>query len=71
MKCGHVFHVDCVKELLNHKWSTLRITFAFMSCPSCKAPIEVDQDSEIADQIAQLKELRVQILEKAMKVVEM
>ena len=37
--CGHVFHANCVIELLKHKWTSLRITFAFMSCPACKAPI--------------------------------
>ena len=34
--CGHFFHANCLVELLKHKWATLRITFAFMSCPSCK-----------------------------------
>ena len=37
--CGHVFHANCIIELLKHKWTSLRITFAFMSCPACKAPI--------------------------------
>ena len=44
--CGHIFHTECILELLKHKWATLRITFAFMSCPSCKKQIEVnDQDN--------------------------
>ena len=28
-------------QLLKHKWATLRMTFAFMSCPSCKQEIEL------------------------------
>ena len=39
LSCGHVFHTGCLMQLLRHKWSTLRITFAFMSCPSCKQDI--------------------------------
>ena len=34
--CGHIFHANCVRNLLQHRWSTLRITFAFMDCPQCK-----------------------------------
>ena len=34
--CGHVFHANCVLELLKHRWASLRITFAFMNCPQCK-----------------------------------
>ena len=51
LKCGHVFHVNCVVELLKHKWTTLRITFAFMNCPLCNKPIEADHVYEIADEI--------------------
>ena len=40
LSCGHVFHANCVKQLLEHKWNGLKISFAFMSCPSCKTPIE-------------------------------
>ena len=41
--CGHIFHAACVGNLLKHKWSTLKISFAFMSCPSCKTPFkEID-----------------------------
>ena len=39
LSCGHEFHLECVKQLLSHKWSTLRISFAFMQCPSCKQEI--------------------------------
>ena len=42
MVCGHVFHVNCVLLMLQHKWTTLRITFSYLNCPSCKQPILVD-----------------------------
>mgnify|MGYP003892914485 FL=1 len=41
LSCGHVFHTNCVINLLKHKWATLRITFSFLSCPSCKQEIEI------------------------------
>ena len=35
LSCGHVFHTNCIIQLLKHKWPTLRITFGFLACPSC------------------------------------
>ena len=34
--CGHVFHANCVRLLLGHKWTTLRISFGYLDCPACK-----------------------------------
>ena len=41
LSCGHVFHTNCVIQLLKHRWTSLRISFAFMQCPSCKQEIEL------------------------------
>ena len=68
MGCGHVFHANCVIELLKHKWTSLRITFAFMSCPSCKAPIKADHVDEILDEVNKLLDLRSSLQVKAMKI---
>ena len=35
LDCGHIFHASCIRDLLRHRWSTQRITFNFMKCPSC------------------------------------
>ena len=40
--CGHVFHLNCVKSILENRWTSPRITFGFMNCPSCKQPMELD-----------------------------
>ena len=56
--CGHIYHANCVIELLKHKWPTLRITFDFMSCPQCKAPIEVEHIDEVYDEVEKLLILR-------------
>ena len=61
LTCGHIFHANCILELLKHKWATLRITFAFMSCPSCKQPIQVEHVDEIADEVEKLTILRSDI----------
>ena len=39
LDCGHLFHADCLRELLRHRWSTQRISFNFMRCPSCQQEI--------------------------------
>ena len=41
--CGHVFHANCVKMLLEHKWTTLRITFGYLDCPACKQEISMSE----------------------------
>ena len=46
LSCGHIFHTNCIVNLLKHKWSTLRISFSFMSCPSCKQEIQMKGLSE-------------------------
>ena len=68
--CGHVFHTGCVEQLLKHKWSTLKISFAFMSCPSCKAEIEETSCQEINDEIKKLQILRHSIEKQALEVAE-
>ena len=70
LSCGHIFHANCVKQLLQHKWSTLRITFAFMSCPSCKAPIDIEHVPEIALELRKLNALRSQVQTKALKMIK-
>ena len=38
--CGHLFHVVCIQNLLRNRWSTMRITFNFLKCPSCTHEID-------------------------------
>ena len=42
MTCGHVFHANCTLMMLTHKWSTTKITFGYLDCPSCKQEIMFD-----------------------------
>ena len=68
LSCGHVFHANCVVKLLKHKWASLRITFAFMNCPSCKAPIKADHVDEIRNELKKLRVFRLNLQMKALKV---
>lgn len=40
LECTHLFHLHCVKRVLDNKWVGARITFSFTLCPICKAPIK-------------------------------
>ena len=42
LACGHSFHANCIDQLLDHRWTTLRITFGFLDCPSCKQEIKIN-----------------------------
>jgi len=36
LDCGHVFHVNCVKDKLDAGRNSARIVFGYMECPLCK-----------------------------------
>jgi len=33
LECGHIFHIDCVKELVKKKYNGPRIIFNYLDCP--------------------------------------
>jgi len=66
--CGHVYHTRCVVELLEHKWATLRISFAFMSCPKCKESINIQGVSRpIAKALGPLNSLKQRVEKQALE----
>lgn len=42
LDCKHVFHLQCIEAVLANKWVGPTITFSFILCPICKAPIKHD-----------------------------
>ncbi|XP_062580615.1 E3 ubiquitin-protein ligase MYCBP2-like [Saccostrea cucullata] len=40
LKCKHVFHLHCSRNILEKRWVGPRITFGFSLCPICKNPID-------------------------------
>ena len=68
LACGHIFHADCVRQVVRHRWSTQRITFAFMHCPVCKAEIDgVDHIPEVRAELAQMRALKRHVQKEALK----
>eukprot|EP00501_MAST-03F_sp_TOSAG23-6_P000492 GSMAST32.ASY1.ANO1.506.1 assembled CDS len=39
LKCGHLFHAACVRDLLEKGYPGHRMSFEFMKCPQCKEQI--------------------------------
>ena len=36
LDCKHIFHEECLKRVLEGKWSGPRINFEYIKCPNCK-----------------------------------
>lgn len=70
--CGHVFHAACVKTMLSHRWTTLRVSFGYLGCPSCKQEMRLDycvpQLTELFDAAYRFKsEITRMAMEKAIE----
>jgi len=70
LNCGHVFHKDCIVQLLKSKWHTLKINFGFMACPACKAPIDSIDCEEAQEEVTKLMELKNKVEKEAVQVAE-
>ena len=42
--CGHIFHAGCLQMMLSHRWTTTKITFGYLDCPSCKQEIALEYE---------------------------
>eukprot|EP01133_Synstelium_polycarpum_P011629 gene11629-13579_t len=40
LECGHIFHHECTRQLLERRWNGSRITLGFSKCPICKVAID-------------------------------
>lgn len=38
---NHIFHANCILRMLEAKWTTMSITFAFICCPACKKQMNI------------------------------
>lgn len=56
LHCGHVYHLHCVKRILENRWVGPRITFNFALCPLCKAQIDNPGLKDLLDPIKALYE---------------
>ncbi|XP_045202847.2 uncharacterized protein LOC123556308 [Mercenaria mercenaria] len=62
LKCGHLFHLHCVKRILQNRWVGSKINFNFTKCPICKESIE---HRELQALLLPLKALQDDVKHKA------
>ena len=68
MACGHVFHANCVLMMLTYKWTTTRITFGYLDCPSCKQEIFIDYNVPVlSDKLAEQLEVKAKVTDLSVK----
>ncbi|XP_069130438.1 LOW QUALITY PROTEIN: E3 ubiquitin-protein ligase MYCBP2-like [Argopecten irradians] len=63
LKCNHLFHLHCTKNILEKRWVGPRITFGFSLCPICKATIE---QPVLRDLLKPIRDLYSDVKRKAM-----
>eukprot|EP00475_Leptophrys_vorax_P038285 TRINITY_DN6722_c0_g3_i1.p1 TRINITY_DN6722_c0_g3~~TRINITY_DN6722_c0_g3_i1.p1 ORF type:complete len:948 (+),score=190.30 TRINITY_DN6722_c0_g3_i1:135-2978(+) len=51
LKCGHIFHSGCARQLLQNRWNGPRITFGFRNCPLCKTAMSHPALKDLTDPI--------------------
>ena len=60
--CGHYVHYHCVLECMKVAWSTKRMTFQFLNCPTCKKPLNLTGNTEASKLYKQHFKLRAKVL---------
>jgi len=56
LDCQHVFHFQCLKRMLEARWSGARIDFGFRNCPVCRQAISHSTLVEVLEPIIKLEE---------------
>jgi hypothetical protein len=72
LKCGHVFHQDCVLGQLKAGWAGQRVNFNFMNCAMCRSQIELFeglQKGKTIDLILEQIEKHRKLKSQAVKVI--
>ena len=68
MACGHVFHANCVLMMLTYKWTTTRISFGYLDCPSCKQEIFIDYNVPVlTDKLIEQLTVKAKVLELSLQ----
>ena len=67
-KSNHVFHGECIKELLERGYTTLNITWNYLDCPSCKAPMDIPATMPVLGPLLkQLRQRKERVQQMAMR----
>ena len=68
LSCGHIFHTNCLVNLLKSRWTTLKISFGFMKCPCCNQTIDFKGLSfAVANELGPLMALKIKVEKLAMQ----
>ena len=59
--CGHVFHLNCIRTIIENKWSGARIVFKFMHCPSCNQEMQLDHCEPLAKALREAREIKEKV----------
>ncbi|XP_052077504.1 E3 ubiquitin-protein ligase MYCBP2-like [Mytilus californianus] len=51
LECDHIFHYECVRQILEKRWIGPRITFGFSLCPICKTRVSHPSLEEVLQPI--------------------
>lgn len=62
--CMHVFHLHCMRRVLQSRWTGPRISFAFLCCPICKTNISANP--ALADLLQPCRDLYDAVVQKAL-----
>ena len=66
--CGHVFHANCILQMLTHRYSTSKITFGYLDCPCCKTQMLIDYEVPIlSEKLMEQLEFKWKITEMSVK----
>eukprot|EP00347_Sterkiella_histriomuscorum_P015331 403357427 len=65
LDCKHIFHKNCIKKVLDQKYSTLRITFGNLNCPICGILMDTSQSHEVESFINQKKQFKERVYKEA------
>eukprot|EP01083_Nonionella_stella_P069055 183825_1 len=56
LTCRHYFHFECLKNKIERKWPSPRITFGFLNCPLCKTEMRHPALNELLKDVYAFKE---------------
>mmetsp|Transcript_1449 Transcript_1449/g.1985 ORF Transcript_1449/g.1985 Transcript_1449/m.1985 type:complete len:146 (+) Transcript_1449:199-636(+) len=66
--CGHVFHANCVLMMLKYKWTTMRISFGYLDCPSCKQEMMIDYRVPVlTDALIEQLKVKMEVMTSAVR----
>jgi E3 ubiquitin-protein ligase MYCBP2 len=64
--CGHVFHASCLARKLKAGWPEAHMSFGFLGCPLCKAPMAPATHPALATLLPPLLALQAELHKKVL-----